>query len=64
MSDAKNGPWAIRRTETPYDNPWIRVEHHDVLRPDGKEGVYGVVRFANRAIGVLPLFQDGTVPMV
>ncbi|MBB4657923.1 NUDIX domain-containing protein [Parvularcula dongshanensis] len=60
----KNGPWTILSTEVGYENPWIRVEHNDVLRPDGAGGTYGVVRFANLAIGVLPLFADGTVPLV
>ena len=59
-----NGPWRIAGTRTAYENPWIRVEHNEVVRPDGADGVYGVVRFANLAIGVLPLFADGTVPLV
>ena len=57
-------PFRIRETRTAYENPWITVEHNEVTRPDGAAGVYGVVRFANLAIGVLPLFADGTVPLV
>jgi 8-oxo-dGTP pyrophosphatase MutT (NUDIX family) len=38
-----------------YDNAWIRVEHHDVLTPKGRAGIYGVVRFKNLAIGIIPL---------
>ena len=59
-----DNPFRIRATRTAYENPWIAVEHNDVTRPDGADGVYGVVRFANLAIGVLPLFGDGTVPLV
>jgi len=40
------------------------VEHQDVLRPDGKPGIYGIVRFANRAVGVLPIDETGHVWMV
>ncbi|MEM1409547.1 MAG: NUDIX hydrolase, partial [Pseudomonadota bacterium] len=47
-----------------YRNPWIAVHHHEVTRPDGEAGIYGVIRYANLAIGILPLFDDGTVPMV
>ena len=60
----RNGPFTIRSSRTAYENPWVRVEHDEVTRPDGSPGVYGVLRFANYAIGVLPLFEDGSVPLV
>ena len=60
----KLGPWMIRSSERAYSNPWISVDHHDVTHPDGSPGLYGVVRYANIAIGVLPVFEDGTVPLV
>ena len=60
----RNGPWTIRSSRTAYSNPWITVEHDEVTRADGSAGVYGVVRFANLAVGVLPIFADGTVPLV
>ncbi|MCI4643912.1 MAG: NUDIX hydrolase [Hyphomonadaceae bacterium] len=58
------GPWTVRSCEARYDNPWLRVEHNDVIHPDGHDGIYGVVRFKNVAVGVLPVFEDGTVPLV
>jgi 8-oxo-dGTP pyrophosphatase MutT (NUDIX family) len=60
----RNGPWTVRSSRVAYENPWVRVEHDEVTHPHGEPGVYGVVRFANLAIGVLPLFEDGTVPLV
>lgn len=60
----RNGPWAITDQSVAYQNPWVTVDHHEVIRPDGVDGIYGVIRFANLAIGVLPLFADGTVPLV
>jgi 8-oxo-dGTP pyrophosphatase MutT (NUDIX family) len=42
-----------------YDNPWISVTEHRVIKPSGGEGIYGVVHFKNRAIGVLPLDKEG-----
>ena len=42
MNEAKN-PWTVVSRATAYENPWIRVEHNDVLNPAGKPGVYGVV---------------------
>ncbi|MEL6113075.1 MAG: NUDIX hydrolase [Pseudomonadota bacterium] len=58
------GPWTVQNTETRYDNPWIRVEHSEVTHPDGTPGIYGVIRFANLAIGVLPIDEDGHVWLV
>ena len=60
----RRGPWTVRSSRVAYENPWVRVEHDEVTRPDGSPGVYGVVRFANLAVGVLPIFADGTVPLV
>lgn len=60
----KVGPWQVREIRASYDNPWIRIDHHEVIRPDGVEGIYGVVRFANLAVGVLPIFEDGTTMLV
>ena len=58
------GPWAVKSSTVADDNPWLQLEHSDVVRPDGGDGAYGVVRFKNIAIGILPLFDDGTVPLV
>lgn len=52
-------PWKTLSTAIPYENPWIRVEHHEVLTPAGTPGVYGVVRFKNHAIGIVPIDDEG-----
>jgi len=64
VSEKRVGPWRVLSEREVYRNPWIGVVDCDVLHPDGSPGQYGVVRFANRAIGVLPLFDDGTVMLV
>lgn len=51
-------PWTILDTTIPYDNPWIQIQHNEVLTPSGSSGIYGVVHFKNYAIGILPLDQD------
>lgn len=59
-----DNPWkTLSRTQV-YENPWIKLEHHDVLQPDGAPGIYGVVRFANHAVGVLPVAEDGSTWLV
>jgi 8-oxo-dGTP pyrophosphatase MutT (NUDIX family) len=52
-----------RRTRrVAYENPWMTVWHDEVIRPDGSDGIYGVVHFENTAVGVLVLDdQDRTV---
>lgn len=59
-----DNPWRTLRSSLRYDNPWISVTHFDVLTPSGNEGIYGVVHFKNRAIGVLALEDDGTTYLV
>ena len=58
------GPWVRRSVAVPYANPWIQVEHHNVLDPAGRPGVYGVVRFKHIALGCVPLHADGTITLV
>tara|TARA_B100000965_G_C19404901_1_gene674951 strand:- start:79 stop:627 length:549 start_codon:yes stop_codon:yes gene_type:complete len=50
-----NNPWKVKRKETVYENPWIKVENHEVLNPAGNDGIYGTVHFKNIAIGVIPI---------
>jgi 8-oxo-dGTP pyrophosphatase MutT (NUDIX family) len=47
-----------------YENPWISVYHDDVTRPDGEAGVYGVVHFANVAVGVVAIDDQDRVALV
>jgi len=63
MDETRN-PWTVVSRATVYDNPWIRVDHHDVLNPAGKPGVYGVVHFKNYAIGTVPIDENGNVILV
>lgn len=57
-------PWTTLTTKPQYENPWIQVVEHDVLKPSGSPGIYGVVRFKNLAIGVIPVHADGTTVLV
>ncbi len=56
--------WKTIRKASTYENPWIRVEHHDVITPAGHAGIYGVVHFKNKAIGVVPVDDEGFVYLV
>jgi len=58
------GPWTRRSRRIAYRNPWITVYHDDVTRPDGLPGVYGVVHYANVAVGVVAIDGDDRVALV
>jgi 8-oxo-dGTP pyrophosphatase MutT (NUDIX family) len=54
-------PWTTLTTRMVYENPWIQVREDQVLNPKGGPGIYGVVMFRNRAVGVVPIDdQDHT----
>jgi 8-oxo-dGTP pyrophosphatase MutT (NUDIX family) len=57
-------PWTPLSTRPVYENPWIKVREDQVLRPDGQPGIYGVVHYKNKAVGVLPVDEDGYVWLV
>jgi 8-oxo-dGTP pyrophosphatase MutT (NUDIX family) len=58
------GPWRRRTRRVAYENPWIRIDHDEVDRPDGSSGIYGVVHFENVAIGVVAVGGDGRLLLV
>jgi len=64
IDDEFENPWTTLRRQPVYENPWIAVREDQVLRPDGSPGIYGVVHFKNRAIGVLPVEDDGSIWLV
>ena len=41
-----------------YENPWINVREDKVITPSGTNGIYGVVHFKNKAIGIVPLDEE------
>jgi 8-oxo-dGTP pyrophosphatase MutT (NUDIX family) len=57
-------PWQTLRSQVVYDNPWIRVTHNDVLNPNGKPGIYGVVHYKHIAIAIVPLDEDDNTWLV
>jgi 8-oxo-dGTP pyrophosphatase MutT (NUDIX family) len=49
-------PWKRLDSRTVYTNPWMSVREDRVIRPDGKEGIYGVVqtRIATGVVAITP----------
>ena len=59
MSTGTNNPWKTLSTREVYSNPWIRVREDQVINPSGNPGIYGVVEYKNRAVGVIPIDDEG-----
>lgn len=55
----ETNPWTTLSTREAYANPWIRVREDQVLNPSGGPGIYGVVEYNNRAVGVVPIDDEG-----
>lgn len=51
--------WTTLSSEKIYESPWISVHKHQTINPAGNPAVYSVVNFKNKAIGILPLSDDG-----
>ena len=62
--DDDGNPWTVKRVTRPFENDWFAVDAHDVVRPDGADGHYGVIRVRRLAVGVLPIDDAGRVHLV
>lgn len=58
MFDTEENPWRTLSSREIYNNAWIRVREDAVVRPDGEQGIYGVVHFKNIAVGVLAVEDE------
>jgi 8-oxo-dGTP pyrophosphatase MutT (NUDIX family) len=58
-TDPTANPWTTLATREIYQNPWIRLREDQVLKPNGPPGMYGVVEYRNRAVGVVPIDETG-----
>jgi 8-oxo-dGTP pyrophosphatase MutT (NUDIX family) len=57
-------PWQTHSSRIAYENPWIRVREDSVTRPDGGQGVYGVMEVRHPAVFVVPVTDDDEVVLV
>ena len=60
---SEENPWKTLSSRVVYHNPWIKVREDQVLRPDGKPGIYGVVE-TKVACGVVALSESNEVYLV
>jgi 8-oxo-dGTP pyrophosphatase MutT (NUDIX family) len=57
-----NSPYVTLSTRIAYENPWTRLREDRIRRPDGSDGIYGVVERSDFVV-VVPA-QDGRVTLV
>lgn len=55
--------WRTRASRVAYENPWIRVREDEVIRPDGTDGLYGVVELRD-AVFVVAIDEHDRVVLV
>lgn len=63
-TDAGTGGWRTTASRTAYENAWLRVREDDVVRPDGRPGIYGVVEVRQPAVFVVPLTEADELVLV
>ncbi|RFD18816.1 NUDIX hydrolase [Komagataeibacter melaceti] len=51
------GGYVTVSTRTAYENPWTRVREDIIIRPNGRQGLYGVVERGDFVV-ILPLWDD------
>lgn len=57
-------PWQTLHSRVAYENKWIEVRHQEVINPSGGAGIYGMVHFKNKAIGIIALDDEGFTYLV
>ncbi|GAB3994873.1 hypothetical protein GCM10028807_33560 [Spirosoma daeguense] len=62
--NATDNPWQTLNSSVKYENPWLSLRHEDVVTPAGTPGIYGVVSFKNKAVGVVPIDAEGNTYLV
>lgn len=63
-TDESKNPWKTLSSKPVYQNPWISLREDQILNPKGGNGIYGVVSFKNKALGIIPLDDDNNTWLV
>ncbi|MDG6094245.1 NUDIX hydrolase [Acetobacter sp. AN02] len=61
--EESDGGFQTLSSRIAYENPWTRVREDIIRRPDGKDGLYGVVERGEFAV-ILPLGRGSDGPVV
>jgi 8-oxo-dGTP pyrophosphatase MutT (NUDIX family) len=61
MNEKRNGNFIIKSSQQVYKNPWIEVVEEKVVRSDGKDGLFGIVKMGKGGIAVMPIDDEDYV---
>lgn len=56
----RHGPWTIVHSHLIYQDPWIRLDKDDVIRPDGLTGTYSTIQL-KPGVTAIALDRHGVV---
>lgn len=59
----KKNPWITVKRKIVYESPYLRVREDEVIRPDGKKGIYNVVS-KGRSNVIIPVSDSGEFYLV
>jgi 8-oxo-dGTP pyrophosphatase MutT (NUDIX family) len=60
----KDNPWTTLSVRKVYGNPWLELWEERCLDPSGRPALYGRVSFCNKAVGIIPLDDQGQTWLV
>jgi 8-oxo-dGTP pyrophosphatase MutT (NUDIX family) len=63
-AETMKNPWQTLSTQRVYENAWLSVREDRVVRPDGQQGIYGVVSPRGVAVKVVALDAQQRVHLV
>lgn len=55
----RDNPWITLATRRVYTNPWLELYEERCLDPSGQPALYGRISFRNKAVGIIPIDEDG-----
>lgn len=59
----RQNPWRTIKSRKVYENAWLALREDTVIRPDGKEGIYGVVEM-RPTCGVVAVNEADQIALV
>lgn len=59
----KRGPYDVISSKEVYKNPWISLHEDKIIRPNGEEGVFGIVEYSP-GVAVVALNEKNEVYLV
>lgn len=59
----KKGPFEVLKSKIVYKNPWITITEENVIRPDGKKGLFGIINYGE-GVCILPMDKENNVYLI